>query len=891
MQQNEPLMVDQGDELATIQYGFDGEWRPDDDPLTIGPDNYKTLINTRYLDRGKKGVRGYRVINSGSTLLDEDSESITDGVEGLATGDDTLAHPLIRSGIQLRTAYDTASYTIVHAFNSAKDEAALYYNTTAIPDEGGFNGTALLTDSTGNLGRLSKAPDGHIAYCNQEKTYIWAGTEMRCGGFITCTDAARANPIDVTDALSNTLSANATDYVTVGAVAGRQYWVVFSPRPLKAVKYYVKTANTTAATLACTYYNGTTFAAVGNPSDGTSDGTHALADTGIFSFDSTVATAKPFHFNGMYMYAYQFALSAGDAAIYMVTVDAPFQELTDIWDGVLRQPIQFQFYTGSEYRDFTLEVNEDSYTGYEIGAVLDGMTTSGKIIAMFDERQTAIKCKMAAGLVNTNAATVTIKYWTGAAFTTVGTVTDGTSNGGDTLGQTGLMSWQAPAASAEHPVDMFGVYGYAYEITVSATLSGTADDDDNELVVDRVMGIPAQYTVRGGYKFPSFYKNMLLLCGDVAGKQGNRVDYTMPYAPNVLNGELSSMDGLQSLYFGNFDDLTAGMEICNRVGSNLVSGWAGLTKSSTYLLVGDSPEDYKIHPISDNIGCPAPLTLASAEVGYDMAQDVTRNILIWLSNSGPVVFDLAVITPIRGIDKFFKTDDPECINWEAIENARGWFDNENKEYNLLIPSGANQTDCNKWLCYDLLRKKWFEKVTDLAEMPQCGFTVMDTNGIKYTYGGIDTGHLVRLEYGESWNGEGIRQVIETGDFFPTGNMWHMTRIRELKVVAKAISETHNLEIGHSASTDVSGGLAGKWSDWDGCEWVDWSGGEWVSSQLNVINFFNVSETPNRIIRNTIHGDWYGWSHRFRFEITTDNTAEGFQPIGWGIRYRKERIDG
>ena len=887
-------MIDQGDELQTAQFEFNGAWMPDFDAVSIGAKNYKKLVNLRYTDLGLEGVQGYQVISTGNQLEDENAEAITDDFEALEAGlsySGGLAdYPLIRSGIQLRTEFDTDSYILVHAFNEAETAAKIFYNTTSVPDNGSFEETELLSDSTGNLGRFSKAPGGHIAYSNGESTYVWAGNEKRVDGFFTCTDSSRSNPIDKTDAVSNTLSTDATDYISVGVTAGRQHWVVFSSRPLQGVKYYVKTANTADATLSCTYWNGTTMAAVANSSDGTSASGKTLAATGTFSFDSTVGNAKPFHFSGMYMYAYQFAMSAGNADIYMVTVDAPFQKIVDVWDGVLRQPIQFQFYTGSEYRDFTLEVNEDSYTGYEIGAVLDGMTKSGKVIVMFDERMAAIKWKMAAGLTNTNTSAVTIKYWNGSAFATVGTVTDTTLAGGtDTLGQTGMTSWTPPAETLEAPVDLFGVYGYAYEITVSATLSGTADDDADELVVDRVTGIPAQKTMRG-CKFPSFYKNMLLLCGDIAGKQGNRVDYSMPYSPDVYNGELSSMDQTQSLYFGDSEQLTAGCELFNRVGNNIISAWVALKEGSTYLLVGDSPEDFQIHPVSANIGCPAPLTLVTAEVGYDMAQDVTRNIAIWLSNSGPVVYDLAVITPLRGIDKFFKPEDPECINWDCIENSRGWFDQLNKEYNLEFPSGAGQITCNKWVAYDLIRKKWFEKDPEYSEFPQCGFSVMSAEGVKYIYGGIDTGYMIRLEYGPTWGDDGITQILETGDFFPTGNSWDMTRIREIKVFGKALAEKHDLKISHSANTDEAGGLAGLWADWDDCEWANWTDCEWINEAFNIVNFTKTGDVSKRILRETVKGDWFGWTHRLRFEITTDKAVKGFQPIGWGIRYRKERVE-
>ena len=66
----------------------------------------------------------------------------------------------------------------------------------------------------------------------------------------------------------------------------------------------------------------------------------------------------------------------------------------------------------------------------------------------------------------------------------------------------------------------------------------------------------------------------------------------------------------------------------------------------------------------------------------------------------------------------------------------------------------------------------------------------------------------------------IEQVVETGDFWPTGNIWDLTRIRQIKVMAKRIPEANKLNVHHASDTDDSLGLSGIWQNWDGGEWVD-----------------------------------------------------------------------
>jgi len=450
--------------------------------------------------------------------------------------------------------------------------------------------------------------------------------------------------------------------------------------------------------------------------------------------------------------------------------------------------------------------------------------------------------------------------------------------------------WQPPTESSESPKDEFGVTGYSYKIYFDEDLSGTYSDEDDimteadDVALDVVTTIPAQKTVHP-FKFTSQYKNRVLACGYILGKQGNRCDYTQKNSTEIWNGADSSDDGFQSLYFESSQDLSAGKEIYNRYGSQVITVWTAFTDGETHVLKGNSPEDFAIIKVSDNIGCPAPLTLVSAEVGYEVAEGLKRNILLWLSGAGPYGFDGQVLFPIPGVDKYFDPDDDDCINFDEIDRSRGWYDQPKKEYNLLIPSGTSQEKNNVWLVYDLVKKKWFRKDTGDAEFPQVGFQVQDAQGAKYVYGGIDTGHVIRLENSAAWDGTPIEQIVETGDFWPTGNIWDLTRVRRVKVMAKRIVEEHKLSVNHAADTDDSLGLSGLWMD-EGGVFEDWEGGEWVSSTLASIELY-MEDSLNRIARSTVQGNLFGWSHRFEFLVSTDETTKGFQPIGWGIVYQIE----
>ena len=986
------------------QYNFNGQWLPDLDPAEIGPSNFRTLQNLRYADKHPEGVLGYTEVNT---------TSIT-------------TYTKIRSGIQLRTDRSNTSYVLVHAENTGETASQVFQNQTAIPDQGDFE-AALHTDATGaGLGRFAIVADGHVAYTNEVETMVWAGEEMRVGGFFTTYDDTQALPTDYTEEINNTLgttgntvtigattqlitngnmeadsnwadegtvtqsrsgtqeysgtysrtfSADAADegiesdtFTTVAGTtyyyrvwvfpvtdvtevnirirngaddgddvdtdhtgltsdawnvvtgsysaadsaagaylnvrttsamagtdvyyvddvsvhaAGRPYSVIFSTRPLAGIGYAVKTANDVISVLVPQYWNGSAFTDCAVPVDGTADSSIALAQDGTLSFTSTVTTAKPYHFEGLYLYAYRVQLTLGSAVIEYVTLDAPFQSMVDVWDGVYRQPIQFQYQDDATWENYTLEVNFASTTDNAISADIGGFATADdEIVIGFEERMSGIRLEMLETGINTEDSVVTVKYWNGDAWASVGTSkrdeTIGTT--AKTMNQTGLISWSAESFTDEKSATKFGYTAYWYQITTSASLAATT-------AIDLVVGIPAQNSIQA-FSFPSRFKNRTMLVGFIAGKEANRVDYSVTNAPDVFNGYESSMGGIQSLYFGGSEPLLAGGELYNRFGSNVFATWVALKASSTYLLTGNGPEDFKIFPISYNIGCPAPLTLATAEVGFEMAEGVVRNVAIWLDASGPVIFDGAVITPLTGIDKYFDPASSVCINFDNIANARGWYDKGNKEYNLLIPSGSGQTLNNVWLVYDVPKKKWFTKDTGTAGFPQVGFKVDDDYGMSYVYAGIDTGNLMRLENGTDWDGTDIEQILTTGDFWPTGSVWDKTRLRHLKIVAIRINEEVPLNVDVLIDGASDDGVDFAWTDTDDFQWTDTDDYQYAESSTPEIQLY-LNLGNSRVTRASAGMNKLGWMYGVKFEVTTDEDSKGFQPIGFALQYQYVRDD-
>ena len=411
-------------ELPKLEIAFNGAWISDEDALKVGNNNFADLRNLRYTDVGLEGVSGYSRINTVA-----------------------LASPALRSGIQFVKLINAAptSHILVQA------GGLVYQHLIAPPAQGNFAATTLFTDSAGaGLGRFALAPDGNVLYCNGVDTVIWGSAEHRAGAVINYDDPAATFRYDITDRMQNTLTDVSNRFTLVDeSGAGRAIWLlVGSTRPLQGIKCYVQNANTGASTTTVEYWNGSAWTSVGGFADGTAVGGVTLAQTGALTFTNTVSTARVRLFDERVLYFYRVRVGATGTpdttiALAHVTVDAPMQPIGDIWDGVERRPIHFDNGFG---QDFTLEVLEPSSLAAPLAAEVGG---GAGVVVVFEERMTALRMRMIATRGNTTAATVTVSYWNGTAFTSVGAVTDDTALAGATLGRSGDISWNAPPATSE----------------------------------------------------------------------------------------------------------------------------------------------------------------------------------------------------------------------------------------------------------------------------------------------------------------------------------------------------------------------------------------------------------------------------------------------------------
>ena len=150
----------------------------------------------------------------------------------------------------------------------------------------------------------------------------------------------------------------------------------------------------------------------------------------------------------------RFAIAPDGAMIYCNGVE------TKIWGGD-----EFRcasFFVGS-YTNYTVEISNSLTSDY---------ATISSLTLYIAATRPISSMKFYIGTANTTANTATVKYWNGSAWTAVTGFSDGTSSGGKSLAQTGIMSFDTTESIAKAKVE-FSSLAYWYQITLSAIYAST----------------------------------------------------------------------------------------------------------------------------------------------------------------------------------------------------------------------------------------------------------------------------------------------------------------------------------------------------------------------------------------------------------------------------------
>jgi hypothetical protein len=198
------------------------------------------------------------------------------------------------------------------------------------------------------------------------------------------TNAAAATSTITIDSGADAACTIYVDDVSLVEQGKRDSLILMTTRPVQGFEFYVVSGseNSAVADLEVEYWAGTKWTTVASLdfSDTEGTATKALSQTGGVTFTHTNTTAKLKHLEELYLYAYRVKFDGGSAAectLYSVTCDPAFQPVQNVWDGVYRQPIQFQVYdhTDAAFQDYTLHVNQSSDVASPVGGDLGAIGT------------------------------------------------------------------------------------------------------------------------------------------------------------------------------------------------------------------------------------------------------------------------------------------------------------------------------------------------------------------------------------------------------------------------------------------------------------------------------------------------------------------------------------
>jgi len=298
---------------------------------------------------------------------------------------------------------------------------------------------------------------------------------------------------------------------------------------------------------------------------------------------------------------------------------------------------------------------------------------------------------------------------------------------------------------------------------------------------------------------------------------------------------------------------------------NLIEALIVFKKDKTYLLTG-SVNSYRSLVLDHKKGCVAPLTIQECNVSSESGSD---QVVVFMGANGVHLTNGKQVLDIHDdIDSLFDTTSGTYIDPTHISTAKAVYDVAEEEYHLMFRSNSG-SDLDKEYVYSMRHNRWYEVDRGTGAKIRCGASVIDTSGNTYTYGGIDTGHLVRMDNGTSFakttGTNDIAHTLQTGDIaLHEDNVGLKTGIRKLNLVGKAKETTTNeITITHH--------------------------GDGITSGDAVDNTVSMSNSGYRIfdVVRSLKAHPYVY-HSFKLAVSTNDESKGLEPLHLNVLYHPVR---
>lgn len=492
----------------------------------------------------------------------------------------------------------------------------------------------------------------------------------------------------------------------------------------KSFTFNVLKANGNPSVASLYHWNGA-WAEVSDLSDGTNSGGATFGTTGEGTMSFTVPTDTiPKYQFGSNGWWYQLRVSAAlDAEVELtgVTYDSPWQDLVNVWNGVLQDVVE------------VLVEGASQYAVHDSGAVDLSLLASGKkiMLACTDPIE-AIYVDPGLTPNATGTSITSLKYWNGSAMASVGTVTDESEG----LSKPGFMTLARQSDIQPRQFEHSLYYAYWYEIIFNNTLS-----DD----------ITISFQCVPYFSMTDFGKSM---CNCV---WKNRAVYSFDrWSEYIYIAQDSSPMCLNGSDYGILEtgDGRAHKIVAMRRFHNELMVWQeekGVEGGTLTLFQGYSPTTFGKLLISSIIGTMNNNSVAIVEgvLTATATDEVLKTMAFFLSRYGVCASDGMTVSIVSDdIQNYFDPSKDECIRrgyehkmWLAHDSAANVL-------RIGLVCGATATECNVFPVFDLVDKTWS---FDTPEQELSCMTEVESDSgqafITQVGGGIDDGFIYQLNYG------------------------------------------------------------------------------------------------------------------------------------------------
>ena len=600
-----------------------------------------------------------------------------------------------------------------------------------------FDGTA-----SGQIPASWSVVDDKLIYSNGSDMHkIYTGNDYPISRVIVYIGTS-APPIipeegkDYTDQATDGLSTTYIDLSSLGDLS-TDYDCIFvcTHIPATSITWTMANVNGTSSVAAGNYWNGT-WTSMSGFSDGTSSGGCSFAQTGTQSW--TAPTDEiPHYMFGQNGFWYQIYLSSGDldsdTKASALTYNTTWQSLQNIWDGVLVDVIESQFYDQSD----------DVYFTYGSTSIdISSATTSDILyIASFDP---IVGFYVDVGETPNKTSSTSINnvyYWKdGNTWTAVTSLNDGTNG----FSKSGFITFERQSDVFKQQFGGLQYHLYWYKIVWNQTLS-----DDVKLSIRTMPYFDiTEYGQKG--MVSCIWRDRLVCTFDrwpvdlyVSGKS----------TPMVFNGDDSSM--LERPGDGRLNKVTAIKPFYNNI--LVFQEEKGTDGGCVSMYQGYDPSTFGKLLLSTYLGTFSQKTAVVVE-GVFMTNlhnkyEKPITVCYFLSRNGVYSTDGTTFLRISHLDhssvqNYFDPKDADCIRKGYEDQHWMAYDSVHHCLRIGLVTGSSATTPNTFLVYDIEDRAWM--ADSLAQPLSCICEVEaasgDTEVLQYG-GGTADGFIYQLNYG------------------------------------------------------------------------------------------------------------------------------------------------